>query len=234
MAQGTRGRWLRVAATGFGAVLCTGLVGCMNSDKPKDTKVGTKQPGQGLPGTPTLPNGANGAAMNRTPGGTGAYGGTAIGATGSGAFGGPGSNLIQQTGGVTGPTGAGLGATGPGRGATGQNVNTGSGGTSNFGDNYRQYPPGAPGVIGTPTVPGVGPVQPAGGVGMIAPLDRGAPSGAAHASPPDSPLLPPSPPSIPGSAPGTGSVDAGVAPIAPLAPPLTPPGGPAKGDFGGP
>ena len=42
MAQGTRGRWIRAATTGFGMVLCTGLVGCMNWDKPKDTKA-TKQ-----------------------------------------------------------------------------------------------------------------------------------------------------------------------------------------------
>jgi hypothetical protein len=216
MAQGTRGRWLRVAATGFGVVLCTGLVGCMNSDKPKDTKVATKQPTQGLPGTPTLPPGNNGTAMNRTPGGTGAYGGTAIGA--GGTYGGAGSNLIQ-TGGVTGPTGSGLGAAGP-RGATGQNTGSGS---SNFGTNYQQLPPGTPGMMGTPTVPTTGTVQPAGGVGMGAPLDRGAPSGVVNAPPPE--LLPPAPPGPLGHGPVTGSgySDPGVGPIAlPPTPPLDP------------
>jgi hypothetical protein len=229
MAQGTRGRWLRVAATGFGVVLCTGLVGCMNSDKPKDTKVGTKQPTQGLPGTPTLPGGANGAAMNKTPGGTGAYGGTAIGA--GSTFGGSGSN-VMQAGGVTAPPGAGLGATGP-RGTTGQN--TSSGGTSNFGNNnYQQYPPGAPGVIGTPTLPGTGPVQPAGGVGMGPSSDRGAPSSAAYAPP--EPVLPPPPP--PGHSSAAGSDFGGAAlpvqpppTLAPLAPP-PPSGGSTKGTGG--
>ena len=40
MAHGTRGRWLRVAATGFGVMLCTGLVGCMGWDKSKVTNEG--------------------------------------------------------------------------------------------------------------------------------------------------------------------------------------------------
>lgn len=62
MAHGTRGRWVRVAATGFGVLLCTGLIGCMNSDKPKDLKQ-TKAP-TGLPGTPTLA--PNGGAMTKT------------------------------------------------------------------------------------------------------------------------------------------------------------------------
>ena len=52
MAHGTRGRWVRVATTGFAVLLCTGLVGCMNSDK-KDTKL-VNQPGPGLPNTTRL------------------------------------------------------------------------------------------------------------------------------------------------------------------------------------
>ncbi len=57
MAQGTRGRWVRVATTGLGVLLCTGLVGCLNSDKDKRDKL-TRQPTQGLHGTPTIgPNG---------------------------------------------------------------------------------------------------------------------------------------------------------------------------------
>jgi hypothetical protein len=99
MAHGTRNRVWRVAVAGVGALLCGGLVGCMNTDKPKD-KVTTK-PGVGLPGTPTL-----------TPGGS-AKAGTP---TGSGL---PAGNF----------TGAGAGLQQPRVGTTGQNTNTGTGGT---------------------------------------------------------------------------------------------------------
>lgn len=64
MAQGTRGRWVRVAATGFAVLVGTGLVGCMNTDKDKKDKL-AKQPTQGLPGTPRL--GADGNAVGKAP-----------------------------------------------------------------------------------------------------------------------------------------------------------------------
>lgn len=79
MAHGTRNRVWRVAVAGFGAVLCGGLVGCLNTDKPKE-KVPTK-PGIGLPGTPTLP-----------PNGTATKSGT------PGAFAGAGANLQPRVG----------------------------------------------------------------------------------------------------------------------------------------
>jgi hypothetical protein len=68
MAHGTRKRVWRVAVAGVGALLCGGLVGCMNTDKPKE-KVPTK-PGIGLPGTPTLTP-AGGTAKTNPPTGTG-------------------------------------------------------------------------------------------------------------------------------------------------------------------
>jgi hypothetical protein len=61
MAQGTRGRWVRVAAAGLGVLVCGGLGGCMNADKDKKDKAVVKQPATpGLPGTPLV--GANGTA----------------------------------------------------------------------------------------------------------------------------------------------------------------------------
>lgn len=60
MAHGTRGRWVRVAATGFGVLIGTGLIGCMHTDKDKKEKTATKTPTPGLPGTPMIS--ANGTA----------------------------------------------------------------------------------------------------------------------------------------------------------------------------
>ena len=73
MAHGTRGRWMRVATTGFGVVLCTGLAGCMNTDKPKETKATPKLPPPGLTGTPMLPGGAGAGAVGRTGQPTGQF-----------------------------------------------------------------------------------------------------------------------------------------------------------------
>ena len=139
MAHGTRGRWLRVASTGFGMVLCTGLVGCMNDDKPKDTKA-TKLPGQGLPGTPMLPNGAGAVSKTGQPAG--------------GYYGTPGGG-IQQTGGFQ-----------PGNG---QRINSNGLNTNNYGqppaNNFGAMAPGTPGVISAPAQPysPAPSVQPAGG-----------------------------------------------------------------------
>ncbi|AWM40465.1 hypothetical protein C1280_28095 [Gemmata obscuriglobus] len=52
---------MRLAATGLGMLVCTGLVGCMNTGKDKEkNKIGAKQPAPtpGLPGTPTISTGA--------------------------------------------------------------------------------------------------------------------------------------------------------------------------------
>lgn len=229
MAQGTRGRWIRAATTGLGVMVCTGLIGCMNSDKPKDTKL-AKQPAAGLPGTPTLPPG--GAASR-----PGQFGGSQF--TGSGAN-------IQPTGGF-GTVGAGA----PGRvGTNGLNTNTSTVGQSqNW--NQQNWPaqPGNPGTIGTPAQPGAFPsVQPAGGVGAApyAPYPNAGGVASAGYTPAPSPpapvltdnLLPPPPPNI--GSPG-GSEFAGTAPvlppapIAPLGPPPTAPGSsptfPGKGTY---
>lgn len=207
MAHGTRGRWLRVAATGFGVVLCTGLVGCMNTDKPKD-KGTVRQPGPGLTGTPMLPSGAGAGAVGRTgqPGGQ---------------FTGPGANL-QQAGGFQPAPG---GVAGQQRfGSTGQNTNT-SGQPPAY--NYAAAPGAAP-INSAPTQPGYAqPIQPAAGTAPSQYLGGGAaaPSGG-FAAPPASvdALLPPLPPPLHGSA-GGAELPGGVLPPVPASPmaPLTPP-----------
>ena len=53
MSQGPRGGWARKLVVGVGAALCVTLVGCNEIDKPR-LGSSTKQPGPGLPGTPTL------------------------------------------------------------------------------------------------------------------------------------------------------------------------------------
>ncbi|MCI0699725.1 MAG: hypothetical protein L0241_01395, partial [Planctomycetia bacterium] len=63
MAQGKRSR-LRIVAAGLGVMLCTGLVGCWNTDGSKE-KFGKQPPG--LHGTPTLPGNATGTNKNGMP-----------------------------------------------------------------------------------------------------------------------------------------------------------------------
>src|SRR5262245_35552638 len=160
MAQGTRGRWLRVAASGFGVVLCSGLVGCWNMDKPKDS-VGGGKPTPGLPGTPTLQPGMGNPAANKTgqPGGQ---------------FTGTGANL-QPSGGMQ--PGAGLGQT-----RTGTNgLNTNMIGAVQPIDSRQ--PPSNFGGIGAPAQPGV--TQPGGAGGPLgaAPLNPGSGTGAAGPAP---------------------------------------------------
>ncbi len=98
MAHGSRGRWVRITTAGFGVLLSTSLVGCLNWDKSKDkvTKANGKLPAPGLYGTPKLD--ANG----QLPGGSGAYKGpgsnlpaTAYQPGGAGAFRPAGSNGIN-------------------------------------------------------------------------------------------------------------------------------------------
>ncbi len=165
MAQGTRGRWMRVAATGFGVLLCTSLVGCMNSDKPKDLRK------QGLPGTPSLSATNPGAANARTRMGTQQYGG-------------PGANL--QQGSPTSPA-AGLGAGATRYGTSGTNSYNSGAQPTNF--NTYGANPGQPGVIGSPTIPGQVPAGAGGPIGAAPASTSHSVAGAYNVDP-----LPPAPP----------------------------------------
>lgn len=214
MAQGTRGRFVRTAAIGLGMVIGTGLVGCTGWDKPKETKA-TKAPGQGLPGTPTLPPSGGTAGAKWQPG------------TGS-QFTGPGS--MQQPNFATAGTAGGFQ---PGR--TGINTNTGTaGGSQNWGQqNWNQPQPGHPGTVNSPVVPGVvPPVTPAGGVGAAPHLNNGGIAQAGYTPPAPNLDSIPLPPAAPGTDFGSG---AGVLPPVapgPLSPPAAPPGaGPGRGGF---
>lgn len=219
MAQGTRGRWIRATTAGFGMVLCTGLVGCMNWDKPKETAKAKP----GLPGTPTLqqPNGVANNKMGQPPG----------------QFTGTGSNLQQQPTFATGTQGGPF-RTGP------TNTNTGTAGAS---QNWPAQP-GNPGTIGAPTVPGASAspsVLPVGGVGGpvgAAPYQNPGHSntGVSFSSPPPPQLdiVPPAPPAGHGAfgseVAGTGAVLPPVptgpaGPIAPIAPPGIAPSYTGKG-----
>ena len=185
MAHGTRKRWLRVATTGFGVLLCTGLVGCLNDDKSKDTKAATKQ----LPGTPRLD--ANGNVIGKTGQPT-TFNGPPPGGSvqpGMGAY--PGAGNIQQPGYQTQPAGQGLGA-GPSRSGL-NTLNTTAPQPTNGGP-----PSPSSGVLGTPSVQGYGqPVSSAGGPGMNSPYLNSTPGGIATSPPPPDlatvPLPPPPP-----------------------------------------
>jgi hypothetical protein len=101
MSQGTRGGWARKVIVGLGATMCLTLIGCTEIDKPRFGK-STKQPGPGLPGTPTLqpgtgnvrsgqptvgaqPMGATGTPAGRNPAGAYPTGGNSgFGTGGSG------------------------------------------------------------------------------------------------------------------------------------------------------
>jgi hypothetical protein len=107
MPQGPRRGWVRAVFTGLGVVLCTGLVGCMNSDKDRviPSKIGNTKPAPpGLPG------------LNRIPGPPGSGGVGVNGQPTNGGFqptGGFGSVTGRQPNSNIGVSGAGLGA-GPG------------------------------------------------------------------------------------------------------------------------
>jgi len=95
MAQGTRGR---MANLGLGLIFCSGLVGCMDSDK---KPLSTKPVGQGLPGTPLVNNGtpagrpaAGGQPMNWSRDGQPVQNGYNAGGAN------PQSNGFQPTGGA--------------------------------------------------------------------------------------------------------------------------------------
>lgn len=130
MAHGTRNRVWRVAVAGVGALLCGGLVGCMNTDKPKE-KVTTK-PGIGLPGTPTLP--PTGATATKAPSGT------------PGAFAGAGANLQPQP--RAGTTGANTNTSGVGSIQPAGGFSTQPGGIS-----APTPPAGTPGTVPPPSMP---------------------------------------------------------------------------------
>jgi hypothetical protein len=211
MAQGTRWRWLRAATAGFGVMFCTGLVGCMNNDKPKDTKI-AKQPGQpGLPGTVTLPPGGGAAAKTGQPG-AGQFGTNQYGTPG---YGQPGGN-VQQTGGF-----------GTGQPVGQQRYGTTGANTNNYNSvppqNFGPAQPGFGGTIGAPSVPGqfnpTPSVQPAGaGLGAAPHQPAGA---TAFAPPPLDFPVPPVPPygGAEFAANGVPPPVAAPAPLAPVAPP---------------
>jgi hypothetical protein len=135
MSQGTRGRLVRVAATGLGVLICTGLVGCMGMDKPKDTKQ-TKAPQQGLPGI--IP--ANNGGVPRT------------GQPQANANTIPGANLAANTYSPTGVNANNRFA------SNGNNtLNTPTAQTPNYGPFGNQ--PGQPAVIGAPAQTGVVPAS---------------------------------------------------------------------------
>lgn len=155
MAQGTR-KWVRVATAGLGVLVCSGLVGCMNTDKDKEkNRIGAKQPtpSPGLYGTPTI--GANGTA-SRTP----AAGSTGIQQTG----------FSQQRVGTTGQNTLNTPGVPP------QNF----GGPSNFGTPPATIgTPGLPGIV--PNVqPGANGTQP---TGAIAPPSWGSTNTSPNPSP---------------------------------------------------
>jgi hypothetical protein len=204
MAQGTRNCWNRIAATGLGLLVCSSLVGCMNNDKHKDTKL-TKQPTPGLPGTTTLPNNNANAKNNLPPNPYGAN-------TGG----------IQQTGG--------FGQMRPGTGtppAPNWNVQPGAPGTigaptqpgTSFAPSVQPGAPVAPPSWGSNNT-GTSPQ----------PLATMSPSLPAHFDPlPQPPAPPPGHVSASGSELVGGSVvQPPLAPVAPIAPTI---GGPTKGGF---
>jgi hypothetical protein len=187
-------------------MLCTGLVGCLNNDKAKDTRIGANKP---LPGTPRLDANGNPVGVK----------------TGQPAnpYGNPyaGSN-VQQTGGQLPPAGMGMGAgMTPNNGqyrTNGLNTNTGTAPPQNFGG-----PAGTPGggaSMGTPALPGYG--QPVGGVtpsGYMGGANSGVIQTGGLASPPTPNLLvdplPPPPPVYSGH----GDSNFGTGAGAPIAPP---------------
>ena len=139
MLHGHRGGWIR--ARGAWALLCVGVVGCMDLDKPKDTKIlgNTKQPGAGLPGTPRLPGAA----------------GTGVGAAGTGQ---PGAFPAVGSGGASMGGSGGVGRAPTGGYPTGGSTNFGTGSGNN---NY--VPAVGPNTNYQPV--GSGPVSPASGMG---------------------------------------------------------------------
>jgi hypothetical protein len=166
MAQGKRGRWVRVAATGLGVLLCTGLVGCMNNDKPK----GIQKAPVGLPGTATLPANNTGAMNGRT-----------------GA-----QNQFTGQGGAS--PAAGLGAGQQRFGNTGTSNFNGGVQPTNF--NTFGANPGQPGTVGTPAMNGIQPAGGFGGPLGAAPSNANRGVAALSPAPPslDSmPLPPPAP-----------------------------------------
>jgi hypothetical protein len=176
MSQGTRGGWARRMVAVLGAALCLTVIGCTEIDKPRFGK-STKQPGPGLPGTPTLtgqpgsgnvrtgqpgtgtqPMGATGTPVGRTPGGAYPTGGNT--GFGSGASGntfvpnvGPANNdytPISSAAPISPATGMGAGApSGSFGGAAAPPL-----------DAPGLTPPAAPGAVGGVTPPGSAPIAP--------------------------------------------------------------------------
>jgi hypothetical protein len=216
MAHGSRGRWLH-AATGFGVMLCTALIGCQNTDQSKD-KAATKLPGQGLYGTPTLPNNsANKMQSSGLQNGqqNGQFAGSNLIQTG--ATGQPGSN-VQPANFVTPPSNSFQ------RPPSGNNwLQSGPQQQPNF-----PAQPGAGSQITPPAQTGIQQPQPpappsGGGFGMANPLPTNSGLASGNTPPPpslalDGSIPPPSTSSAPSVRPG-GSLGNDYVPIAPGSPP---------------
>jgi|GEM_PF-3365949 len=215
MAQGTRGRWMRLAATGFGVLLCTSLVGCWNTDKPKDTKATTKQY---LPGTTRLDSAGN--PINTNSSQNPAYRSTGLNS--------------QSSSGLNSNPAAGLGNGQPQRIYTdGRNTNNSSVvQPANYQDapGFGGMPPGPAGAINSPAMPGiVQPPAPTGRYGSASQYQNNS-AGAGSVPPPPTLSTIPSPPPPPPITSGAGDFGS-AAPIPPPpppglgVPPSTPPAG---------
>jgi hypothetical protein len=171
--------------TGLGIVLCTGLVGCMNSDKDKlPSKIGanTKPAPPGLPGLNRIPGqpGSGGVGVNNLGGqptgggfqpagnfGAGAGRQPTFNTTGTGF--GSGSNVVPSMNPGHQPlstTGSGFGGGAPQHNFTGADTIGGHAATSD--PSYRSIPP-APSLVDPGLAPPARPDAPAGEGYPVAP-----------------------------------------------------------------
>ncbi len=164
MPQGLRIGWVRTVFASLGVTLCVGLFGCDSTDKPKDS-MATKQPGTGLPGTPTLQPSPYGSSTSTTrpptgypaTGATGTTGTTGYPNTGTTGYPNTGTTGYPNTGatGTTGyPTTNGLLQPGPASTTIGSNPAAGLGGVQQTGGST---PYSLPNRFGAPTPANIGP-----------------------------------------------------------------------------
>jgi hypothetical protein len=176
MSQGKRGGWVRKFFAGLGVVVCVSVLGCNDLDKPKQV-TGTKQPGTGLPGLPSLP-GQRGSGVP-APGQSGATGGVQP----MGSFGAAASRAPASGSSPTGNSSFGTGANGNqlippvtpntnypsvGNGPVSPATGLGAASSNGVGTSALQpaladpglYPPASPDSRGGPVTPPVPPVAP--------------------------------------------------------------------------